>query len=477
MTTLSASERTEPDTDVDRSDVGLIDWVLGDPQLAVTCSAAVDPLEIAARLETHGLSSRVAVDSFGYPDVFTAANVVYAYLPFEDVEAPARSAEPMGGPLDLLRGALYALPALFFPVVVNGFSVHPQWWVLPVGLTVAWAISQAVAAIAWALRGRGDERSDSLLALGSVLVNAAVCLGCAVLAWRELGGNEASVVVAVGVAVYIGAAGMLLFQRAEWMLAICMLPAAVGSLSAVGLLPITISHRAAAWTVVATTALVVAIANRHLLSRHWRRPALHRADRERAAQYFLYGLGCGLLTSVFIGFADEINGSGGALVIAVWPLLLTLGLMEWQLRSFRSRATAAMATSPDLTCFGHRIRAAFRRSMGTYVAALAGLSVVGVVIGSARHASMVPLLLAAVGALGVSFFLALLLGTTGRISLVLACWGATFAILGATLAATEVVRGHITPSAGFTALLVSTGASIVIMAALSRRVLMSPLSY
>ena len=492
MTTLGAGHQTELDVDVDqpaihhmqaerpgvdRSDRGLIDWVLSDPQLAAACSAAVDPLEIAARLETHGLSSRVAVDAFGYPDVFAAANVVYAYLPFEHIEASALPSEPMGGPLDLVRGALFALPALFFPVIVSGFSVHPRWWVLPVGLTVAWAISQAVAAIAWALRGLGDERSDSLVAFGSILVNAAVCLGCAVLAWWTLGGSEASVVIAVGIAAYIGAAGILLFQQAEWLLAICMLPAAVGSLCATGLLPFTISDRAAAWSVVATTGLVIAVANRHVLSPHWRRPALHRAERERAAKYFLYGLGCGLLTSVYITFAEETNGGGGAMVIAVSPLLLTLGLMEWQLRSFRSRATSALATSPDLTHFGHQVRLAFGRSVGTYVAALAVLSVAGVVLGHALHSSMVPLLLAAVGALGVSFFLALLLGSTGRIDLVLICWAATFAILSAALAGTEVIRSHITPWAGLIALLVSIGAAIVIMAVLGRRVLISPLSY
>ncbi len=492
MTTLGAGHQTELDTDVDqpaihhmeaerpdvdRSDGGLIDWVLSDPQLAAACSAAVDPLEIAARLETHGLSSQVAVDAFGYPDVFAAANVVYAYLPFEHIEASALPSEPMGGPLDLVRGALYALPALFFPVIVSGFSVHPRWWVLPVGLTVAWAISQAVAAIAWALRGLGDERSDSLVAFGSILVNAAVCLGCAVLAWWTLGGSEASVVIAVGIATYIGAAGILLFQQAEWLLAISMLPAAVGSLCATGLLPFTISHRAAAWSVVATTGLVIAVANRHVLSPHWRRPVLHRAERERAAKYFLYGLGCGLLTSVYITFAEETNGGGGAMVIAVSPLLLTLGLMEWQLRSFSSRATSALATSPDLTHFGHQVRSAFGRSVGTYVAALAVLSVAGVVLGHALHSSMVPLLLAAVGALGVSFFLALLLGSTGRIDLVLICWAATFAILSAALAGTEIIRSHITPWAGLIALLVSIGAAIVIMAVLARRVLISPLSY
>ncbi len=320
-------------------------WVSADPRLVAECATAVDSLEVAARLETHGMSSRVAVDSFGFPDVFTAAEAVYAAVPFADPDPPPPPSQPMGGPLDLLRGALFALPALFLPVVVAGFAIHPSWWVLPVGLTVAWGTSQAFATYAWALRGRKDRRSDSLLAVASIVISAVLCLGCAVLARWALGGNETSVAVAVAVAAYIAASGMLVFQKAEWLLAACMLPAAVGSFLALEALPVTITHRAAAWCVVATLVLVVVTANRHVFGAGWRRPDLARAETIRAAKYLCYGLGCGLLISVFIDFAGELDGSGDALVIAVGPLLVTLGLMEWQLRSFRSRATTALTTA------------------------------------------------------------------------------------------------------------------------------------
>ena len=53
--------------------------------------------------------------------------------------------------MDLLRGALYALPALFLPIVVAGFGLRLSWWVLPIGLTVAWGTSQAVASCAWTM--------------------------------------------------------------------------------------------------------------------------------------------------------------------------------------------------------------------------------------------------------------------------------------------------------------------------------------
>ena len=62
---------------------GIFDWINADPELLAACAAAVDPLEIAARLETHGMSRQVAVESFGFPDVFSAARFVYETLPFE----------------------------------------------------------------------------------------------------------------------------------------------------------------------------------------------------------------------------------------------------------------------------------------------------------------------------------------------------------------------------------------------------------
>jgi hypothetical protein len=452
-------------------------WVQDDPQLAAACSAAVDALEVAARLETHGMSSRVAVDTFGYPNVFSAADIVYASLPFvaEDPEGPP--SPPMGGPLDLLRGALYALPALFLPVVVAGFALHTTWWALPIGLTVAWGVGQGAATVAWALRGRKDRRSDALVPAASIVVSAVLCLGLAALAGWTLGGNSTSIVLAVSVAAYLAASGTLLFQQSEWLLAACMLPAAVGSLLRVPHFPVTDSPRLAAWAVVATVVLVVASSNRWVLTRRWRRPVLGRADRVRAVKFLGYGFGCGLLISVFIGFAGELDGKGGGLIIAVWPLLLTLGLMEWQLRSFRSRATAALGTSFSFIRFSRRVQVAFLRSVGLYVAALGALSVIGATIGYSRHAADVPVLIGSVAALGLSFFLALLLASSGRITLVLLCWTATLGVLAVELAAIFAVQSRITPVAGLAALLVATVASIVLFSALSSRVLTSPLSY
>ncbi len=452
-------------------------WVSDDPQLSEACGAAVDPVEIAARLESHGVSSQVAVDTFGYSDVFTTAAAIYQVLPFHEVVPSVPSVPPRGGPVDLLRGALYALPALFLPVVVSGYNLRLSWWVLPLGLTVAWGTSQAAATCAWTLLGRKDGRSDALVALGSLVVTVLACLAAAVVACWTLGGNEWSAVTVVGIGAYVAASGIMVFQRSELLLALCMVPAAIGSLLSLGHLPMASARPAAAWCVVATVVLAAVVANRFVLTDRWRRPGLTRADWMQATKFLVYGTSCGLLLAALIGFASGVNGSARALSIAVWPLLLTLGLMEWQLRTFRSRATAALSTSFDLDDFGRRVGRAFRRSIGLYVSALALLSVGCLIVGHRHHLPEVPLLLASVGTMGVAFFMALLLACAGRINLVLGCWAATFSVLAATLIAEQQLRGHIAPMDGLLSLLVATGTAIVLFLVLARSVLASPLSY
>ncbi|MFJ4923652.1 hypothetical protein [Streptomyces sp. NPDC088725] len=60
------------------------------------CEHAVDPLEIAAGLEAHGLTDRTAA-RFRHRDVFSLAEELYARVPrFQDHTAPAAEARPAG---------------------------------------------------------------------------------------------------------------------------------------------------------------------------------------------------------------------------------------------------------------------------------------------------------------------------------------------------------------------------------------------
>ena len=277
--------------------------------------------------------------------------------------------------------------------------------------------------------------------------------------------------------VYIAAAGMLLFRSSEWLLGICLLPAALGSLSASGFLPITITHRQGAWAVVASLALVVVSAVGHFSVSYWRRPTFDRTDGVRAVKYLAYGLGCGLLVSIFIGFSGALSESSVSVLLAMWPLMLTLGLMEWQLRSFRSRAARALPGSADLVEFARRSRFSFLRSTGIFFLALVALSAVGLVIAHERSASNVPLLVASIGSVGVALFLALIVVSAGQINLVLVCWGATFTAFAVLVGTMAVISGHVAPVAGIASLLATTVLANVILTTQAWRVLASPINY
>ncbi|MFE0330089.1 hypothetical protein ACFW08_25495 [Streptomyces sp. NPDC058960] len=71
------------------------------------CERAVDPLEIAAGLEAHGLTDRAAA-RYRHRDVFSLAEEMYARVPRDDDRPPPRPA-PTGGPREHRAWAVLAL--------------------------------------------------------------------------------------------------------------------------------------------------------------------------------------------------------------------------------------------------------------------------------------------------------------------------------------------------------------------------------
>ncbi|MEY2275675.1 hypothetical protein AB8A24_42770, partial [Streptomyces sp. BF23-19] len=84
----------------------------GDPVKALLhrhrelCERAVDPLEIAAGLEAHGITDRTAA-RFRHRDVFSLAEELYARSPHEAVTTAAPTLVPAGPAA--FRGFGYAL--------------------------------------------------------------------------------------------------------------------------------------------------------------------------------------------------------------------------------------------------------------------------------------------------------------------------------------------------------------------------------
>jgi len=452
---------------------GLVDWVLSKPRLSEYCAVAVEPLEIAARLETFGLSARVVRSRFGFPNVFAAAEVVYDSVHFSEGTRHLKPGPPMGRPVDLLRGALYAIPALLFSVVIINFQLGSYWWLLPVGLTVSWGTTQAFTVLGWSLRDREDHRSDALLAACSVLATAIGCFLLALVMDAILGGTLTTVAVAVAIGVYISASSVLVFHSDELLLLWCLMPALFGLALTFGV----ISDRTAVWFVAASSCLVVIAALSSVASSRWKVPTFPASTWRRSAKFLLYGVGCGLLTSALIGFATHGAHASNAIAIAAGPLLVTLGLMEWQLRSLRSRIDLALRESAHLDQFRRRARDAMARSITIYVGVLAATSVAALLVALLHNLSTAPLLIFTVDGIGISFFLALIFVSAGLIDQVLLAWLVAFAVLVATLVLVRMTTGHLAADLGILAVLLAAAAALVVLAVGSREVFSSPLTY
>ncbi|MFD3324221.1 hypothetical protein, partial [Streptomyces sp. NPDC058701] len=125
----------------------------GDPVKALLhrhrdlCERAVDPLEIAAGLEAHGVTDRTAA-RFRHRDVFSLAEELYARAPRGEAAAPAAGPLPAGsaaGPRALRGFGLALLPG----ALALGAAGAGQSW------TGAAAGAAAVAALVWPGRATG----------------------------------------------------------------------------------------------------------------------------------------------------------------------------------------------------------------------------------------------------------------------------------------------------------------------------------
>jgi len=446
------------------------------PDLAATCGPAVDPLEIAARLEAAGFSNQVVADTYALPDVFALADVLYRYTPFR-AEPAAEPEPPAGGSWrDLARGALFALPTFSFTVGIKALGVRPVWWVLPAGLILGWALSQLIACLAWTMRGAGDSAGEPVLVVAALALGVALSGLAGGMLARYFGGGLGAVLLVVAVTVYMVDTGLLLFYGDERWLALALAPGLV----AAGLYLFD-SHwssfnRLASAAAIATVALATIFALRHVLRKGWRRPQLPRSAVPRGAQFFAHGACCGLLTSLLIGFESRPGSAIHDVTLIVWPLLLTLGVMEWQLRSLRGRVAAFLPVSHGVRHFVAQAHRAFMRSLIIYAVLLAALSAVAGIIGAARHTKLILPLLAQ-GTLGLAFFVALILIASGRVDLVIRSWVAALVACGGTLLAEHLRGTPLTATSAVVACALTAAVAFVMLVRYALPVVGSVFSY
>ena len=139
--------------------------------------AAVDPLEIAASLETCGLSNAVVHERFGYRDTFSLAEQLYSAVEFRAAPATELGANRPGGMPDLGRGLVFAMPTLMFAGAAIALHSALSWWTAPLALICGWAFSQFVAYLGFSREAVAEPAGAAVVwgLLGALI--SCVCLG------------------------------------------------------------------------------------------------------------------------------------------------------------------------------------------------------------------------------------------------------------------------------------------------------------
>ncbi|MGW6568384.1 hypothetical protein [Streptomyces sp. NPDC054975] len=194
-------------------------------RLAGLAADAVHPDEIAAILESDGMTDDHIRLTYGRADSFALAEDLYARVERRHPEPDIMAAGPWHHGLAgcLLRGLVFALPGLAYVLgapLLGGAGAVP----LLAGAVAGWVWNQALSHRAYTWLGLGDRgaavRSLRLGAPAGALAGAAVALAAA-------GPGEWPVVVfAAGQSLYLGAATVLLVLGRERALLCALTPLA-----------------------------------------------------------------------------------------------------------------------------------------------------------------------------------------------------------------------------------------------------------
>ncbi|MFJ4779190.1 hypothetical protein [Streptomyces sp. NPDC088762] len=383
-------------------------------RLGGPAAAAVHPDEIAAVLESDGMTDEHIRLAYGRHDSFTLAEELYARVPRSFPE-PADTPDPWKVPLTacLLRGVIFALPGLAYVLGAPLLEGPPDRLGLPAGtLTllagalIGWVWDQTLSHRAYSWLGLGDRAAAARTLLAGA--PAGSLLGTAA-ALAVPGGPPFSYAFAAGQALYVGAATVLLVLGRERMLLAALGPMAAGALlSLFADLPVPVRVTLLAVSLLAACTLAVRelpvaegvrSAVRRIRGRTERGPGragpvrwrmLRGTEEEYAPSgprlgdsvpYGVFGLGTGLL--VLYAALGEVLAGGPAEAVAApsaVALTLSMGPAEWLLHRFRSGSLAGLRAARSPRAFRRRMHTTLARCLAAYLVVLLALGLAGTLL-------------------------------------------------------------------------------------------------
>ncbi|MFE7899584.1 hypothetical protein ACFU3E_19025 [Streptomyces sp. NPDC057424] len=431
-------------------------------------AAAVHPDEIAALLESDGLSDDQIRERYGVKNSFALAETLYERVErrYPEPDGPAPDPWRTGLLGCLLRGVVFALPGLAYVLGAPLFT-GPGDLGLPAGTVpllagalCGWTWNQGLAHRAYAWLGLGDRpAARRALLLGAP---AGALLGSLVALASAGGAAPAVVAFAAGQSCYLAAATVLLVMGRERLLLAALAPMAMGAvLSLVGPLPESagpalLLGSLAAVAVLGLREVAPALKGEHgwtaglvallpfgafgTLPAH-RRPAAPRLSG--SLPYALFGLATGVLV-LYAALGDVLAGESSSAVAAPAAVALTLsmGPAEWLLYRFRSDSLAGLRSSSTARAFRRTTVLTVVRCLAAYLAVLLALSLAASALWP--HAP-VPggIRLAGLLLLGVALWTGLLLQSFGAVTGATAVCGAA-ALVQTLLLVTRTGDPHLT---------------------------------
>jgi hypothetical protein len=421
-------------------------------RLDAVCTHAVSPLEIAAALEADGITDAISRDKYGHDDVFALASALYVRVPLRTSRRTAGRKSLQTTSRSIARGLLFALPGLFFFVVVPMFSSSSAPAVMLLAVMAGWGLSQIMAILGHTLVGRGNGSSAGKV-LGLMLIAglALMCVGGAVAAFGT-GWDRNLVTACCTQMLYVMAATVLLLFERDGLLWMSLLPGAAISTAYLAGNPLGLSREVAVSGVVLAMALAFASAIYAADRAYQEGPrspiGLGRQDLSTSLEFGTYGLLVAACLAAPMMRAVMIAGTNPSMIaVATVPLMLSMGVAEWQLTRYVERRNRAMDAAHDIETFAHAAWRGLLISLGTHAAALLALSLVTVLgifltIGSIPGEALT--LLAAYLLLGAALFLALVLTSWGRISMVLPFMALAVAAIWLTALSTHSTAEELT---------------------------------
>jgi hypothetical protein len=387
---------------------------------------AVDALQIAAKLESEGVTDRLAFVRHARADVFDLAEEVHRRLtggpaPSRSVGAAPRRDDAPESPRrrtlrDLSHGLLYLIPSASFPATLALLPGRSLVAVLLLAGAVGWVWSSVASWMAYQFLGARRPGSAARLLRWSTLsaLPVAGLVGLAVT--TATGGSLDLVALAVAMMAYQMASTLLIVYRAELWLGVIMLPAVSG-----GVAFLVVGPEVAPWALAVAgasvvAALALALARTVVTTR--------QAGSHRAVNRPVASTGTVVLVTAYSGLGAVFLLHAQApylstrldILLAIGPLLAAMGLVEWRVRRYIERGRDLLARVAGMPEFARVMRR--RLVLGALgCAAAAGVLAMPVLAGLAAVDLLTGPVLAMAGAataLGGAYFLGFVLASQSR---------------------------------------------------------------